>query len=82
MTVQELEKLVEAFESLGMKLTVTPLADGSLRLNRWRMINYWSHAREAEAFWTERLGEDRERLAALTNFVASRKMSFPAVLAV
>lgn len=78
MTDQDLEKLVLALETMGLKLTVTPLADGSFRLNRWRMINYWSHAREAEAFWTERVGDDRPRLAMLTNFVAARKVSFPA----
>ncbi len=41
MTASQVEALVEELQALGIKFTVTPRMDGSLRLNKWRTQHSW-----------------------------------------
>jgi len=61
--------LVKELDSLGLKLTATRRMDGSLALNKWRAINYWENAPEAEALWARHVGDNAEMIAALAEFV-------------
>jgi hypothetical protein len=62
--------LVKELDSLGLKFTATPRVDGSVRLNKWRAINYWENAPQAEALWAEHVGDKAEVITAITQFVA------------
>ena len=41
MTASQVEALLEELQALGLKFTVTPRMDGSLRLNKWRTQDAW-----------------------------------------
>jgi hypothetical protein len=48
------EGFVAAVERLRLLLTAVPLADGSVRLNRWRTPDAVIHAQRIEALWPHR----------------------------
>jgi hypothetical protein len=62
-----LPKLVDDLALLGLRLTVTRLCDGSIRLNRWRTIDYWSNSAAVEALWVEHIGDRHERIESVKN---------------
>jgi hypothetical protein len=45
------EGFVAAVEQLGLLLTAVRLADGTVRLNRWRTPDAVIHAQRIEALW-------------------------------
>jgi hypothetical protein len=61
----DVEAFVTELDRMGVKLTAIPLADGKLRVNRWRMLNATEHAREIEDLWSTQIGNDSERIDAL-----------------
>jgi hypothetical protein len=58
----DVEEFVAKMERLGMKLTVVPLADGKLRVNRWRTLQAAEHTQQIEELWTSRVGSNQERI--------------------
>jgi hypothetical protein len=73
MTEREIADVVEELESLGIKLTVTPRLDGSLRLNCWRMMSSWQHAARIREILAEHV-DNPLRAAEIANFVNQRSM--------
>jgi hypothetical protein len=61
--------LIKELDSLGLKLTATPRIDGSFGLNKWRAMNYWDNAPQAEALWAEHVGDDAAVITAIAEFV-------------
>ena len=57
---------VEAFatrlDRMGMKLTAVPLADGKLRISRWRMAGAVEHAQQIQDLWASQIGDNQERI--------------------
>jgi hypothetical protein len=51
----EIAALVEELEALGVKFTVVPRLDGSLRLNTWRMQNAWPNRHRIDHLIAERI---------------------------
>jgi len=51
----EIVALVEELESLGVKFTVVPRLDGSLRLNTWRTQNAWPNRHRIDHLLAERI---------------------------
>jgi hypothetical protein len=43
--------------------------DGSFGLNKWRAMNYWSNAPQAEALWNQHVGDSAEVITAIAEFV-------------
>ncbi|HMA74864.1 MAG TPA: hypothetical protein VKP67_25725 [Xanthobacteraceae bacterium] len=61
----DVEAFVTGLDRLGMKLTAVPLADGKVRINRWRMLNACEHAQEIHDIWATHIGNDQRRIDAL-----------------
>jgi hypothetical protein len=70
----DVEAFVAKLESLGVKLTAVPLADGRMRINRWRM----PHAVDAvqiESLWASQIGENQGRIDRLAAHLGLREGS-------
>ena len=48
------------------------IADGTVRLSRWRMPKAVINAKEIEDLWTAQIGEDPDRIEQLTTHVMDR----------
>jgi hypothetical protein len=60
---------VAKLERLGIKLTAVPLADGKMRISRWRMLHAID-AKEIESVWASQIGENRARIDMLAAHLA------------
>jgi hypothetical protein len=63
---------VATMERLGLILAAVPLADGKVRLNRWRMPNAAIHAQEIENLWTAQVEDKPDRIEQITAHVMKR----------
>jgi uncharacterized protein involved in outer membrane biogenesis len=68
----DVQGFVADVERLGLMLRALPLADGSIRLNLWRMPNAIIHAQRIEALWALRIGENQDRVQQLAAHVMQR----------
>jgi len=68
----EVVALVEELESLGVQLTVTPLLDGSFRLNRWRSHHAWNNRDRINQLLAERIDNSPECAAQIAEFIKNR----------
>jgi hypothetical protein len=66
------DDFVATMERLGLILAAVPLADGKVRLNRWRMPVATTNAREIENLWTTQLGDWPDRIEQVTAYVMQR----------
>jgi hypothetical protein len=57
----DIEAFLAELDRLGMRLTALRLADGSLKIYRWRMSGARDNAREIEKLWNSTIGPDRTR---------------------
>jgi hypothetical protein len=64
-----IEAFISDVERLGLRLSATRLADGKIRLNRWRMPDAVINAQRIEDLWAVQIGESRERLEELARHV-------------
>jgi hypothetical protein len=64
------EAFVAKLESLGVKLTAVPLADGKVRINRWRMLHAVD-AKQIDQLWASQIGENQARIDLLAAHLAS-----------
>jgi hypothetical protein len=62
---------VAQLERMGVRLTAVPLADGKVRINRWRMIHAADNSRQIQDLWNQ-LGEDQSRIDQLAAFLDAR----------
>jgi hypothetical protein len=69
---REIVALVEELESLGVKFTVLPRLDGSLRLNAWRMQNAWPNRDRINHLLAERIENAPEVAALIAELVSKR----------
>lgn len=61
----DVEAFITQLDLMGMKLTAVPLADGKLRISRWRMLNACEHAQQIQDLWSTQIGNDQERIDVL-----------------
>jgi len=66
----DVETFVNKLDRMGMKLTAVPLADGKLRVNRWRMLNASEHTQQIQDLWAMQIGNDQERIDLLATHLA------------
>jgi hypothetical protein len=71
----EVVALVAELESLGVKFTVIPRLDGSLRLNCWRLQNAWNNRERINRLLAERIESSPEDAAQIAEFVRQRTAS-------
>lgn len=77
----DVEDFVAKLDRMGMKLTAVPLADGTLRINRWRMLSACEHVQQIQDLWAAEIGNSQERidiLAAHLDEVAPRAVGYGA----
>jgi hypothetical protein len=65
----DLAALVRELESLGLKFTVTPRLDGSLRLNCWRYPNAWKNRDRIKHLVADRIESYPEDAAHIAQFI-------------
>src|ERR1700704_3774246 len=58
----DVEAFVAKLERMGLKLTSVPLADGKVRINRWRMMNAGEHTQQIQDLWMSQVGDDQARI--------------------
>ncbi len=72
MSNSEIVALVEELEGLGVKFTVVPRLDGSLRLNTWRTQNSWQHRERINRLLAERIESSPEIAAQIAEWISRR----------
>ena len=72
MTGFDVAAFVAMLERLGVRLTAVPLADGKLRINRWRMLQAVEHTEQIQDLWESQVGEDQARIEVLAAFLNAR----------
>jgi predicted Holliday junction resolvase-like endonuclease len=72
MSNSEIVALVEELEGLGVKFTVVPRLDGSLRLNTWRTQNSWQNRERINRLLAERIESSPEVAAQIAEWVSKR----------
>jgi hypothetical protein len=68
----EIVALVEELEALGVKFTVLPRLDGSLRLNTWRMQSAWPNRDRINHLLAERIERAPDVAALIAELVSNR----------
>jgi hypothetical protein len=68
----DLVALVEELEGLGVKFTVVPRLDGSLRLNTWRMQESWLNRDRINQLLAERIENAPEVAARIAQWISTR----------
>jgi hypothetical protein len=61
---------VATLERMGLRLTAVPLADGRLRVNRWRMPDAAENAKQIQDLWSAQIGDDQGRMDLLAAHLA------------
>jgi hypothetical protein len=72
MSDSEIVALVQELEGLGVKFTVVPRIDGSLRLNTWRTQNSWQHRERINRLLAERIEGAPEVAAQIAELISKR----------
>jgi hypothetical protein len=72
MSNSEIVALVGELEGLGVKFTVVPRIDGSLRLNTWRTHISWQHRDRINRLLAERIESSPEVAAQIAEWISKR----------
>jgi hypothetical protein len=72
-----IEAFVSDVERLGLRLNATRLADGKIRLNRWRMPDAVTNTQQIEDLWAVQIGDSPERIEELARHVLKRTRPRP-----
>jgi hypothetical protein len=75
MLQSEIVALVDELESMGIKFTITPRLDGSLRLNSWRLHNAWNNRERINRLLAEHIESSPENAAQIAEFIKQRASS-------
>jgi hypothetical protein len=75
MLESEIVALVDELESLGVKFTVVPRLDGSLRLSCWRLQSAWNNRERINRLLAERIESSPEDAAQIAEFIKRRTAS-------
>jgi hypothetical protein len=72
MSGRDVAQIVCDLEKVGLRLSVIRRLDGSLRLDRWRTMSYWSNANDAERLWSDVVGDDPAVMEALAAYIENQ----------
>jgi hypothetical protein len=73
----DVEAFVRELERLGIKLTATPLADGTFMLNRWKLPGASNHVQQIDDLWASTINDHKDRVDLLIAHLA-RELPKPA----
>ena len=57
----DIDAFLAQLDRLGVRLTAIRLADGKLKIYRWRMRGARDNAQEIDRIWNSTIGEDQAR---------------------
>jgi len=72
MNAFDVESFVAEMDRMGVKLTAVPLADGTVRVNRWRTMQAVEHGHRIDHLWGSQVGHDRARMETLAAHLMKR----------
>ena len=72
MNAFDVESFVAEMDRMGVKLTAVPLADGTVRVNRWRTMQAVDHGHKSEHLWGSQVGHDQVRMESLAAHLMKR----------
>ena len=64
--------LIEELEGLGVRFTVVPRLDGSLRLNTWRMQEAWQNRDRINRLIAERIEKSPDVVTQIADLIGKR----------
>jgi hypothetical protein len=65
MSAFDIDAFITELERLGVKLTTIRLADGTHRVNRWRMSEASAHGEQIERLWAAHINDNQTRMRLL-----------------
>jgi hypothetical protein len=72
MNAFDVESFVAEMDRMGVKLTALPLADGTVRVNRWRTMQAVEHGHKIDHLWGSQVGHDQARMETLAAHLIKR----------
>jgi len=72
MNAFDVESFVAEMDRMGVKLTAVPLADGTVRVNRWRTMVAVEHGYRIDHLWGSQVAHDRGRMETLAAHLLKR----------
>jgi hypothetical protein len=60
---------LDRLNALGLMLSVTRLADGSIRLNQWRGINFYENEAEIKDVWMSNMAGQDARMQDVARYL-------------
>ena len=72
MNAFDVESFITQMDQMGVKLTAVELADGTVRVNRWRTITAVEHGHRIDHLWGLQVGHDRGRMETLAAHLMKR----------
>ncbi len=60
---------VDRLHALGLMLSATRFADGSIRLNQWRAMNYYENEAQIKNIWSETVSGNDARVHDIARYV-------------
>jgi hypothetical protein len=65
----KIRDFLDRLDGLGLKLSATRMADGSVRLNQWRFLNYYENEAEIQSLWSRSIAGAETRLQDVARYV-------------
>ena len=71
MNAFDVELFIAEMDRMGVRLTALPLADGTVRVNRWRTMSAVEHGHRIDHLWGS-VGHDQTRMETLAAHLMKR----------
>lgn len=65
----KVKDFVDRLNALGLMLSATRFADGSIRLNHWRSMNYYENESEIKNIWSSEVTGRDSRILDIARYV-------------
>ena len=72
MNAFDVESFIAEMDRMGVKFTALPLADGTVRVNRWRTMSAVEHGHRIDHLWGSQVGHDQTRMETLAAHLMKR----------
>jgi RNA-binding protein YlmH len=72
MNAFDVESFVAEMDRMGVRLSAVPLADGTVRVNRWRTMSAVEHGYRIDHLWGSQVAHDRARMDTLAAHLMKR----------
>jgi hypothetical protein len=74
MLFSEVVSLVDELEALGLRFTVTPRMDGSVRLNCWRLPSAWDNRDHINRLLADRVENSQENADQIARYITAVRL--------